>query len=83
MQSRTRTKLIDAGRKEKVKEARRAGRQEKVEPKVRDGPREHGQSLVTRGTKLGTIPNGTAKHMVLRWIRGRLLNLFLLSVPSV
>ena len=29
------------------------------------------------------IPIGTAKRMVLRWIRGLLLNLFLLSVQLV
>ena len=69
--------------RKRLKEARRTGRQEKEDRKERDGPREHGQTLVTRGTVLGTIPNDTAKHMVLRWIRGRLLNLFLISVPSV
>ena len=37
----------------------------------------NGQTLVTRGTIV------TAKHMVLRWSRGRLLNLFLISVQSV
>ena len=62
--------------RKKVKEARETGRQEKVGPKERDGPREIGQILVTRGTILGTIPIGTAKLMVLRSIRGRLLNLF-------
>ena len=51
-------------RKEKVKEARETGRQEQVDPKERNGPRENGQTLVTRGTILGTIPVGTAKRMV-------------------
>ena len=75
--------MIDAGREEHEKEARETGRQEKVDPKQRDGPREIRPILVTRGTVLCTIPNGTAKRMVLRWIRGRLLNLFLFSVQSV
>ena len=66
-----------------VKEARETGRQEKADPKERDCPRENGQTLVTHGTILGTIPIGMAKCMVLRWIRGRLLNLFLISVQSV
>ena len=61
-----------------VKESRETGRQEKADPKERDCPRGNGQTLVTRRTILGTIP--TAKCMVLRWIRGRLLNL---SVQSV
>ena len=75
--------MIDAGRKEKGTEARETERQEKVDTKERDGPRENGQTLLTRGTVLGTIPIGTAKRMVLRWIRGRLLNLLLVSVQSV
>ena len=58
-------------------------RQEKGGPKERDAPREDGQTLVTRGTILGTIHIGTAKHLFLRWIRGRLLNLFHISVQSV
>ena len=41
------------------------------------------KGMVTRGTILGTLPVGTAKRMVLKWIRGRLLNLFLISVQSV
>ena len=61
---------------ERAKEARETGRQEKVDAKERDGPREIGQILVTRGTILGTIPLGTVKRMVLRWIRGRKSNLF-------
>ena len=77
------TKLTDAGRKEKGKEAREPGRKEKVDPKERDGPKDNGQTLVTRGTILGIIPSGTAKRTVLRWIRGLLLNLFLISVESV
>ena len=52
-------------------------------PKGKDGPKDNGQILVTRGTVLGTIHSGTGKRMVLRWVRGRLLNLFLLSVQSV
>ena len=77
------TKLTDAGRKEKGKEARETGRKEKVDPKERDGPKESGQTLVTRGTIFAAIPIGTARRMVLRWIRGLLLNLFLVSVQSV
>ena len=69
--------------KEEGKEARETGRQEKVDTKERDGPRENGQTLVARGTVLGTIPIGTAKRMILTWIRGRLLNLFIVSVQSV
>ena len=41
------------------------------------------RKLVTRGTVLGAIHIGTAKLMVLRWIRGPLLTLFLISVQSV
>ena len=76
--------MIDAGRKEKVKVERETGRQEKVDPKERDGPKKSGRTLVTRGTMLGTIPNGTAKRMVWRWIRGLLLNLvpYLCAVSS-
>ena len=76
-------KLIDVGRKERVKEVRETGRKEKVDPKERDGPKENGQILVTRGTVLGTLPVGIAKRMVSRWIRGRLLNLFFISVQLV
>ena len=68
---------------EKVKEKRETVRQEKGGPKERDGPRENGQTLVTRGTILGTIQIGTAKRVVLRWIRGRMLNLFHIFVQSV
>ena len=74
------TRLIDAGRKEKGKEARETGRKERDAPKERDGPKEQGQTLVTRGTVLGTIPLGTAKRTVLRWMRGHLLNLFHISL---
>ena len=77
------TKLIDAGRKAKAKEARETGRQEKVDPKERNGPRERGQTLVARGTILGTVPIGTEKRKVSMWIRGRLLSLFLTSLQSV
>ena len=45
-------------------------------------PKGNGQTLVTRGTIHGIIPIGTAKLMVLRWIRGRLLNLFPVSLNS-
>ena len=69
--------------RKKVKVARETGRQEKVDPKELDGPKENGQTLVTRGTTLGTFPIGTAKRTVWRWTRGRLLNLFLISVESV
>ena len=47
--------------------------------KERDGPKKHGQTLVTRGTVLGTSHSGTEKRTVLSWIRGLLLNLFLCS----
>ena len=83
------TRLTDAGRKEKVKEERETGRKEKgdakenVDPKERDGPWESGQLQVTRRAILGILPIGTARRMVLRLIRGRLLNLFPISVQSV
>ena len=51
--------------------------------KERDGTRVSGQTPVKRGKILGTIPIGTAKRIVLSWIRGRLLNLFFISVQSV
>ena len=76
------TRLTDTGRKEKVKVEMKTGRKEKgdtkekVDPKERDGPRESGQVQVTRGTILGIIPIGTARRMVLRWIRGRLYSQF-------
>ena len=54
-----------------------------VDPEERDGPRENGQTVVTRGTVLGTTHIGTEKRTVLEWICGRLLNLFLFSVQSV
>ena len=60
-----------------------AGRHEKVDPKERDDPKGNGQTLDTHGTILGTIPIGMAKRMVLRSIRGRLVNLFHISVQSV
>ena len=47
-----------------------------MDPKERDGPRESGQVQVTHGTILGIIPIGTARRMVLRWIRGRLYSQF-------
>ena len=52
-------------------------------PKERDGPKENGQTLIKRGTILGTIPSGMAKRRVWRLIRGRLLKLFSISVLSV
>ena len=51
--------MIDAGRKEKGKVARETGRKENVDPKERDGPQEKGQTLVIRGTVLGTTHIGT------------------------
>ena len=77
------TKPIDAGRKGMEVEARETGRKDTVDPKEKDGPKEDGQILATRGTVLGTNHIGTGKHTVLRWIRGRLLNLFHISVQSV
>ena len=74
---------MDAGRKETAKEAREIGRQEKVHQKERDGQKGNGQTLVTLGTTLGTVPIGTAKRMVSRWIHGQLLSQFLISVQSV
>ena len=65
-----------------AKEARETGRQEKVDPKERDGSRKVGQILVTCGRILGTIPISTIKRLDLRWIRGRLSNLFPFSVQS-
>ena len=64
-------------------EERETGRKEKGDTKETDGPRESGPVQVTRGTLLGIIQNGTARRMVLRWIRGRLLNLFPISVHPV
>ena len=46
-----------------------------VVPKESDGPKENGRILVTRGTVLGI-------HIGLRWISGRLLNLFFFFVQS-
>ena len=68
--------------RKKVKVERETGRKEmgntkeNVDPKERGGPRESGQVQVTRGTILGIIPIGTARRMVLRWIRGRLYSQF-------
>ena len=74
---RTQSRSMLAERKRKRKQGR-PGREEKV------GPKENGQTLVIRGTVLGTIHTGTGKRTVLRWwIRGRLLNLFHISVWSV
>ena len=41
-----------------------AGRKEKVDLKGRDGAKENGQTLVTRGTVLGTIHIVTEKRTV-------------------
>ena len=57
-------------------------RKEKVDPKERGGPKENRQILVTLGDKSWYSPIGTAKRMVLRRIRGQLLNLFLISARS-
>ena len=48
---------------------------EKVDLKERNGPKENGQTLVTRGTVLGTIHIGTEKTYG--------LNLFHISVQSI
>ena len=77
------TRLVDAGRKERAKEARENVRQERVDQKERDGQKGNGQTLVTLGTISGIVPIGSAKRMVSRWIHGQLLNLFLISVQSV
>ena len=83
------TRLTDVGRREKGKEKRETGRkakentEERVDPKERDVPKESGQIQVTRGKILGIIPIGTARRVVLRLIRERLLNLFFISVESV
>ena len=61
----------------------RLGEKEKADPQERECPKENSQTLVTCGSILGIIAFGTAKRMVLRWIRGRLLNLFHISVQSV
>ena len=74
---------MDAGRKEREKEVRGIWRKEKVDPKERDDPQENGQTQVTCGTALGTIHIGTVKCTDLRWIRGRLLNFFPISVQSL
>ena len=76
-------RLTGAGRKERVKEQKETGRKEKEDPKQREDQKEHGLIQVTRGIILGIKQIGTARRMVLRLIRGRLLNLFLFSVQSV
>ena len=48
-----------------------------------DSKDESGQVQVTRETILGMIQIGTARRIVLRWIRGRLLNLFPFSAQPV
>ena len=65
------TRLIDAGRKERVKEEKEPGRKEKEDPKERSDKKENGQILVARGRILGTRLIGTARRMVLRLIRWR------------
>ena len=69
-------RLTDADRKERVKEQKETGRKEKEDPKEREDQMEHCQIQVTRGIILGMIQVGTARRLVLRLIRGRLLNLF-------
>ena len=59
------------------------GERKKVDPNGDYDPKENCPMLVTRGTVLGTIHTGTGKRRVLRWIRGRLSNLFHISVRSV
>ena len=54
----------------------------KVDPKERDGPKENGQTLVTRGTVLVPFQLARQKRKVLRWIRGKLLDLFQIFVQS-
>ena len=71
------TRLTDAGRKEKT------GVKEKEDRKGREDQKENGQIQVTRGTILGITPIGTAREMVLKMFRGRLLNGFLISVQTV
>ena len=70
------TRLTDAGRKERVKESRETGRKEKEDRKEREEQKENGQIQVTRGLNLEIIPIHTAKRLVLRWIRWRMLKLF-------
>ena len=72
------TRLTDAGRKERVQEEKETGREEKEDRKEREGQKENDRIQVNRGTLLGTT-----RRMVLRLIRGRLLNLSLISVQSV
>ena len=76
-------RLTDAGRNDRVNEEKETGRQGKEDPKESDYQKENSQIQVTRGTVLGIIQTGTARRMVLRLIRGRLLNLFPISVQSV
>ena len=71
------TRLTDVGREERVKEERGTGRKEK------GGSKGQWSNQVTRGTLLGKIHSGTGRRMVLRCIRGRLLNFFLIFVQSV
>ena len=73
------TRLTDAGRKEREKEEKEIGRKEKEDRKEREDQKENGRIQVTRGTILGIIPIGTARRMVLRLIRGRLV-LYLCAV---
>ena len=39
-----------------------------MDPKERDGQKENGQTLVTRGTILGIIPNGSSFELKLRGV---------------
>ena len=64
-----------------MKEEKETGREEKEDRKDGEDQKENGRIQVTRGTILGIIPIGTARRMILRLIRGRLLNFLL--VPSL
>ena len=70
-----------------VKGKGKGGKKEKEDRKEKVDQKENGQIQVTRGTIRGTILGtsriGTARRMVLRSIRGRLWNLFPISVQSV
>ena len=66
--------------KERAKEARETRKQEKEFQKETDGKKGNGHTLVMHGIILGTIPIGTAKRNVSRWIRRQLLKPFLTSL---
>ena len=77
------TEQIDAGRNAKGTGGKGDWETGKGGSKGKEWSKGEWSNLVTRGTVRGTIPSGTAKRMVLRWIRGRLLNLFPICVQSV